>query len=177
MARTKVIVSSTLKSYDDVNESLREIAERKSAVEAATGKYNEDEAARRKVLDEFCNPHRDRIELLEEEMKLFCESHREDFTKKKSMELPNGTVGFRTGTPKAKTLRGWTWQAVLDTIKRSTFAERWLRTKEEVDKEQIIRDYTTKEVDDDALKQVGCEIVQDETFGYEVKVASDQKAA
>jgi len=177
MARTKVIVASKLTSWDDVNETLREIAERKSAIEAATGKYNEEEAIRRRALDELCNPHRDRIANLEEEMKLFCEEHRDDFGKKKTLEFSNGTVGFRTGTPKLKTLKGWTWQAVLDMIKRTAFANIWIRTKEDVNKEQIIIDYQQAQTDNEDLAKLGCEVVQDETFGYEAKVASEQASA
>lgn len=176
MARTKVIVSSKLSSWEDVNEALRRIAEAKSAVEARTSAYNEEEARKREELDQYCNPLRTEISDLEEEMKLFCEEHRDEFAKKKSRELANGSVGFRTGTPKLKTLKGFTWSSVLELVKRSVFREQYLRTKEEVNKEQVIIDFAAKTVDNDALGHVGIEVTQDETFGYEVKVASDAAA-
>ena len=36
------------------------------------------------------------------------ENQSELFTKKKSLEMAHGTIGFRTGTPKLKTLKGFT---------------------------------------------------------------------
>lgn len=176
MARTKVIVSSKLSSWEDVNEALRRIAEAKSAVDSKTAAYNEEEARQREELDKFCNPLRAEIAELEEEMKLYCEEHKDEFTKKKSREMANGSVGFRTGTPKLKTLRGFTWSSVLELLKRSVFKEQYLRTKEEINKEQVIIDFASKTVDNGALGQIGVEVTQDETFGYEVKVASNAAA-
>lgn len=177
MRRKRVIIQSDLKSWDDVNETLRQIAELKSSLDGKVAIYNEDEARRRKELDEFCNPLRAKIELLEEEMKLFCEEHRVEFGNRKSKDLANGQVGFRLGTPKAKTLRGFTWNAVLNLIKRSIYKENYLRQKEEVNKEQIIIDHQTKTITNDDLRSIGIEVIQEETFGYELHIASEQQAA
>ena len=54
------------------------------------------------------------------------------FAKKKSQDNSHGTFGFRTGTPKLKTRRGFTWAAVLElrgAAPRTSAAPRtWPRT-------------------------------------------------
>ena len=39
------------------------------------------------------------------------------FIKKKSLDSLHGTIGFRTGTPKLKTLKGFTWNTVTNLLK------------------------------------------------------------
>lgn len=177
MARKKVIKEITLKSWDDVNEVLRKIAEKQSFIEAKVSKYNEAEAKRRKALDGLVNPVKADIGDMEEDLRLFCEDNRDEFKKKKSKELANGVVGFRVGTPKAKTLKGFTWKAVLEVLKRSVFKEDYIRLKEDVDKQQMIMDFSTQKIDSEALASVGVQVVQDETFGYEPRLASEADAA
>ena len=41
------------------------------------------------------------------------ENKAELFTKKKSLDMVHGVIGFRTGTPKLKTLKGFTWASAL----------------------------------------------------------------
>ena len=177
MARKKIIPQSSFTSWEDVNEALRQIAEKQSVEEGVLAKNNEAEARRRKAVDEKINPLKAEIEKLEENMRLFCEENREDFGNKKSKELNNGVVNFRTGTPKAKTIKGFTWKAVIEVIKRSDFVKRYIRIKEDVNKEAIIQDHTTGEIDNETLKTLGVKVVQEETFGYEVFVASNQGEA
>lgn len=88
------------------------------------------------------------------------------FSKKKSLELSHGTIGYRTGTPKLKTFRGFTWAAVTSLIKE--VAPQYLRTKEEPNKDAIIADR-----DKDGMKEImdkmRVNVVQDETFYVQPK--------
>lgn len=45
------------------------------------------------------------------------ENQTELFAKKKSLEMAHGVIGFRTGTPKLKTLKGFTWASALQLTK------------------------------------------------------------
>jgi phage host-nuclease inhibitor protein Gam len=177
MARKQVIQKSTLNSWEEVNESLRQIAEKKSYVDGVIARYNEAEAKRRKEIDEKVNPVQSEIGDLENNMRLFCEEHRDEFGKRKSRELINGLVSFRTGTPKARTLKGYTWQVVIDLLKKSPFKNLYLRIKEDADKEAIIRDFSNGSIDNLRLNEFGIEITQEETFGYEAFVAAENKGA
>lgn len=90
---------------------------------------------------------------------------------RKSIELLHGTIGFRTGTPKLKTLAKWTWDRVLEKLKQlgKPVAD-FIRTKEEVNKEAIITAVTTGTMLVGEERQWGCAVVQDEAFFVEPKL-------
>lgn len=89
-----------------------------------------------------------------------------EFGPRRSIEMVHGAVGYRTGTPKLKTLAGWTWDRVLESLRGSNFKEA-IRSKEEVDKEFILanRDRISAE----RMKSIGVKVVQDETFFVDPK--------
>ena len=77
-----------------------------------------------------------------------------EFGSRKSIIFTQGVIGFRTGTPKLKTLAGWTFARVLnELIERKVKA--WIRTKQEVDKEVIIAAHSANEVGNSDLKPFG----------------------
>ena len=92
------------------------------------------------------------------------------FDKKKSIEMTHGKIGFRTGTPTVKNLKGFTWEAVKNLVK-SFLGDSYVRIKEEVNKEAILAARDEKEI---AAKfgQCGIEIRQEETFFVEPKEES-----
>ena len=101
-------------------------------------------------------------------LEVWADSHKEAFPKdRKSLDMAHGTIGFRTGTPKAATLRGWTWAKVLDTMIALKEWRPFVRSVEEVDKEALIasREVLSK----DRFAAIGVEIKQDETFFAELK--------
>ncbi|MEG0949701.1 MAG: host-nuclease inhibitor Gam family protein [Bacteroidales bacterium] len=88
------------------------------------------------------------------------------FSKKKSMENAHGVIGFRIGTPKLKTKKGFTWAAVLELLK--TQAPRFIRTSEEVAKDRLLADRESEEMVE-LMPKIGIEVVQDESFFIELK--------
>lgn len=88
------------------------------------------------------------------------------FVKKKSLDTIHGTIGFRTGTPKLKTLRGFTWASVTNLLKE--FLPDYIRTVDEPAKDRILADRDCDEVKD-KLGKVGLSVVQDESFYVEPK--------
>lgn len=94
------------------------------------------------------------------------ENREELFSKKKSMETTHGTMGFRTGTPKLKTLKGFTWGAVVNLLKE--FLPGYVRTSEEANKEKLLADRESEEVTA-LFHKVGITVVQEETFYVEPK--------
>jgi phage host-nuclease inhibitor protein Gam len=93
---------------------------------------------------------------------------------RKSIEFVHGTVGFRTGQPKLKTARGFTWDKVAAKI-NALGMERFLRRRIEVDREAIIaqRDNLTA----GAMLGMGVQIAQDETFYVEPKAEALEQGA
>ena len=88
------------------------------------------------------------------------------FTKKKSLEMAHGVIGFRTGTPKLKTLKGFTWASALQLVKE--FLPSYLRQTEEIAKDKLLAD---RDVEDmvPQMNKCGIQVVQDETFYVEPK--------
>lgn len=88
------------------------------------------------------------------------------FVKKKSLEMVHGIVGFRIGTPKLKTRKGFTWGAVTNLLKE--FLPTYVRISEEPAKDKLISDRDQPEVNE-ALVKCGIYVDQDETFYVEPK--------
>lgn len=94
------------------------------------------------------------------------------FAKKKSLDAAHGTYGFRTGTPKLKTLKGFTWEAVKNLLKE--FLPKYVRVQEEPAKDKLLADREVKEVAEN-LAKCGITVVQDETFFIELKKEETEK--
>lgn len=110
------------------------------------------------------------------------EHQAELFTKKKSLDMAHGTIGFRTGTPKLKTLKGFTWASALQLAKKF-LPFTYIRKTEEIAKDKLLADRDLKEVSVydtptgdpravtmlEAMAACGIQVVQDETFYVEPK--------
>ena len=110
------------------------------------------------------------------------ENQAELFTKKKSLDMAHGTIGFRTGTPKLKTLKGFTWASALQLAKKF-LPMTYIRQTEEIAKDRLLADRDLKEVAvydtptgdprtvkmPEAMAVCGIQVVQDETFYVEPK--------
>ena len=94
------------------------------------------------------------------------ENRDELFTKRKSMETTHGVLGFRTGTPKLKTRKGFTWASVLQLLKE--FAPGYVRTTEEPAKDKLLADRENEDLIE-IMPKVGIYVDQDETFFVEPK--------
>lgn len=95
----------------------------------------------------------------------YCTENKEVlFSKKKSLDSTHGTVGFRTGTPKITTLKGFTWSAVETLLKK--LRPEYIRTKEEPNKELLLADRDKLK---DELPDLGLKVAQEESFFIELK--------
>ncbi len=100
-------------------------------------------------------------------MQAYAMENREElFSKRKSLETTHGTLGFRTGTPKLKTLKGFTWASVLNLLKE--FLPGYVRTIEGPAKDKLLADRDDEETAA-LFPKVGIAVVQDETFYVEPK--------
>jgi phage host-nuclease inhibitor protein Gam len=108
-----------------------------------------------------------RLTAATETLRAWAETHPEQFPRdRKSLQLPGGTLGFRTGTPKLALLsRAWTWEIVLEKLKTLPGRSGCIRTKEEVDKEALLTGLKAGRLD--PAETIGVKIVQDESFFIE----------
>ena len=90
------------------------------------------------------------------------------FKKKKSFLMSQGLIGFRTGTPKLKTSKGFTWAAILKLLGVDELGKTYIKTVEQPMKDRLIAD-REKDTVKLLMKKTGIEVVQDETFYIELK--------
>ena len=100
------------------------------------------------------------------------ENKDELFAKRKSVESVHGVFGFRTGTPKLKTLKGFTWASVLTLCKE--YLPDYVRATYEVAKDKLLADRDKEEVNEN-FEKVGIMVAQDETFYMEPKKEDEAK--
>ena len=89
-----------------------------------------------------------------------------DMNGKKSLDMLHGTIGFRTDTPSLKALKGNKWDDILTKVKK--YLPDFVRTKEEIDKKDILANRTEPAVVKN-LEKCGMEIVQEEKFFVDTK--------
>lgn len=175
MAREKVkTTGAVLHSWDDVDLALARLAVVKSEKEEQKAKYNAEEQKRREELTLTQQPMETEIVSLELGIQKFCENNRQDFGKAKSRELKHGVVSYRTSTPSVQTKKGFTAASCIELVKVSNYKDLFIRTKLELNKEAILADYSKEEppkVTDADLSSLGLQVVQEETFGYDCKLA------
>ncbi|MBS5642555.1 MAG: host-nuclease inhibitor Gam family protein [Alistipes sp.] len=102
-----------------------------------------------------------------EVMQVFATEQREVlFSKRRSLETTHGIIGFRTGTPKLKTRRGFTWAAALELVRE--FLPSYIRTSEEVAKDKLLADRENEQLQP-LMQKCGIDVVQEESFYVEPK--------
>jgi phage host-nuclease inhibitor protein Gam len=172
--------AALITGWDEADKALAELGKLTEGIKNREAVYNQQEIERREKFMDSVQEQRDRVLALEAGLKNYCEANREEFSKKKTKELKHGKLSFRLGTPKLVTLKNFTWAAVQELIKKAGMADVLIRTKEELNKEAVLENYASyvqsggeQGCSAEELKGYGCEVVQEETFAYEVKLAID----
>lgn len=176
--KKKVISNVTLEQAQEASELYASKYLRLSTIEA---KINEEVAKIKAKYNEEVAKLQEELKEPEQVLMVFAEEQKSNWSKK-SFELLHTVIGFRTGTPKVdKTKKGFSWDAIVELLKKNKSFKPFIRTKEEINKEAILQ--LREEVEADAkilnaLKQEAfIEIKQDETVFVEVKKEVLEKAA
>lgn len=100
-------------------------------------------------------------------MESFAITNREElFSKKKSLEMAHGVLGFRTGNPQIKTIKGFTLAAVTKML--AEFLPDYVRTKSEPDKDKLLSSREDPKVSQ-KFEKCGIYVAADEAFYVEPK--------
>jgi len=164
MARKRVIEEPSLRSWEDVNDALRQIAEAQIALGDIESDMQKQIIGAQKVAEEQSKPIKDAQARLEREIKAFVTEHREEMGKAKTMTLTFGEVGFRLSTsislPRAK-------EKLEEIIRRlkSRQMNDCIVVEEKISKEAL------KKYGEDTVMAVGATWKQSDVFGYEVNIA------
>ena len=164
MARKRVIEEPTLKTWEDVNDALRQIAEAQIALGDIESDMQKQIIGAQKVAEEQSKPIKDAQARLEREIKAFVTEHRDEMGKAKTMTLTFGEVGFRLSTsislPRAK-------EKLEEIIRRlkSRQMHDCIVVEEKSSKDAL------KKYGEDTVNAVGATWKQSDVFGYEVNIA------
>ncbi len=166
MARQKKVLLQEVSRQDaeDAFSNYNDIVSRLNIIE---GKMNVELTKVKSKYESDVNELQDLRDEYFEKMQAFAEANPQLFEKKKSIEFMHGVIGFRTGTPKLKTLKGFTWESVKTLIKK--VLPGYIRTEEAVAKDLLLANREKDEVKL-ALKDVGLMVDQDESFYVQPKL-------
>jgi len=160
MARKRVVEAPSLHSWEDVNDTLRQIAEAQIALGEIQSDMQKQILGAQKVAEEQSKPLNDNVAKLEREIKSFVTDHRDEMGKTKSMVLTFGEVGFRLSTsvslPRAKEKL----EEIIRRLKSRQMTD-CIVVEEKVSKEAL------KKYGEDTVNAVGATWKQSDVFGYE----------
>jgi phage host-nuclease inhibitor protein Gam len=163
-SKTKKVVIKNV-SESAFNDSFQSYAILDARQVSILAKIDEKVANIRRQFEDELNQIIEQKEKEFEIVQVYCAENPQMFGKKKSFESLHGVVGFRTGTPKLKNLKGFTWASITNLLKE--FFPEYVRKTEEPAKDLILANRETLSEDD--LKKMGVEIIQDEAFYIELK--------
>lgn len=121
---------------------------------------------REKYADKLATLTNEREQAFDTLQAFATENQAELFAKKKSLDMAHGVIGFRTGTPKLKTLKGFTWASALQLVRE--FLPDYVRQTWDIAKDKLLADRETDTMLENMAK-CGIQVVQDEAFYVEPK--------
>ena len=161
MARKRIVEEPVLKSWEDVDKALREIAEAQICVSDIEADMTLQINGIKEIAAQKSKPHLDLISKLERDLKDYTEDHRDELGTAKTKTLNFGDVGYRLST----SISVPTAKEKLAEIIRKLKARKMhdcIIVEEKVSKE-ILRKYG-----EDTVNAIGATWKQKDTFGYNV---------
>ena len=107
----------------------------------------------------------ERIGAIDADIEAWGALHPAEFAPRKSIDLLNGTIGFRTCPPAVKTLRGVRVEDAIRLIEETGDDYGILRVRTDLDREAILS--KAEEIGEELLKSYGLRIEQAERFFIE----------
>ncbi len=163
--KKKTIVPPLNKTEAD--KVLSEYAKNHAKREAINAEMDEKITAIREKYSDKLDEVNENVTTNFDKLQVYYENHPEHFEKKKSIDTAHGQIGFRTGMPKLKAKKGFTWAAVLSLLKKHK-AHQYIRVKEEAAKDLLIANRNDGETIT-LLDNVGVDVIQDDTFFIDLK--------
>jgi phage host-nuclease inhibitor protein Gam len=105
----------------------------------------------------------------------WADTNPHEFGRRRSVDFGHGVAGFRTGPPRLQTVSRCQWDRVLRRLRAATWGAPYVRVKEEINKERIISDIGAGKLSEKNLRQAGAQIVRDENFFVEPKLARPRR--
>ena len=146
MARKHIVEVPALKSWEEVDKALREIAENQIALQDIESEMQRQIIGVKKIAEQDSKRYNDRIAKVERDIKEFVEDHRDELGKAKTKALNFGEVGYRLSTS-------------ISIPKNDCII-----VKEDISRENL------KKYGEDTVNAVGATWKQKDTFGYDIYI-------
>lgn len=164
MARKKVSDSKvSLNSWEEVDETLKIIAEHEIALENIKGEMNKEINEVKERAGVKSGIHKDAISVLEKRLKNFVSTHRSEIDGK-TKKLNFGQTGFRSSTSLSLPRGKDKVAAIIDSLKKKGMDD-CVNIQESVNKEVL------KKYDADTVISIGVSIKKKDEFWYECEHA------
>jgi phage host-nuclease inhibitor protein Gam len=148
---------------EDVEAAVRELCLASVRLDETQARMNLDLAAVRERFEPDLAALSATVDEQEATVRAWADAHPEEFATRKSLVMVHGALGYRTGQPTLKTVRGVTWEKVLALLRHNL--PHYVRVKEEVDREAILAD--REALGSENLKTLGLRVEQAERFYVE----------
>lgn len=137
--KTPAVTVAVPQSREQAADHIREIGELQRNLQRIQAGMNDDLAARREAWEAKAQPLADKINAMTTGLQTWCEANRDSLTqggKTKTAAFTTGEVLWRLRPPSARITGA---EAVLDALRKLGLG-RFIRTKEEVNKEAILNE-------------------------------------
>lgn len=172
MRTKKPVQNDPILSEGDLEATVGEVADLIVQRAALTDQMNAEIVALKQRYESELSKLSERIERETDRVHDYVRTHPDIIPPgRKSRELIHGIIGYRTGMPQVKTIKGWTLKSALDACLR--YRPKWVRQTPSLDKEQIIADLSVGGV----AESVGITVVQEETFFISPKLEHPETAS
>lgn len=158
----------SINSFDDADDKIFEFAKHDRFITKKEVAMNEKiENLKAKFKEETAEAVAAK-NALDNELTAFCLLHKNEFNEKRSKKLTHGTLSLRTTTPKVLVLnRKYTVKTAVELVKK-VFSEKYIRVKEELNKESMLSDRSQGTLTDEQLAAVGLRVDQSENVKIDV---------
>ncbi|MCQ4924106.1 host-nuclease inhibitor Gam family protein [Tissierella carlieri] len=161
MARTKIKEAPVLKTWDDVDAALKEIAEKEIAIEEIEGDMNKQINGIKIASGLEAKPLQDRIDKLGKDIKEFVTEHKEELDgKTKTMNF--GKTGFRLSTTLSLPTAKDKLEKIITKLRKRKMDD-CIIVKESVNKDVL------KKYEEDTIVEIGGTLKKVDTFWYETE--------
>jgi len=170
-AKTKKKVYTNV-TLEEANAASEKYSNTQNSLFKIEAKMNEElNKVKSKYVDQIGELKEELVEP-EEILHSFATAQKDSWGKKKSLELLHTVIGFRTGQPKVSKDKKFTWDAVTELLKKNKLFKPFIRTKDEINKENILALKADKDKELIGLlkEQAFVFVDQDENFFVEAKL-------
>lgn len=171
-SRIKIMNAAPVATRAEMEELVGEITTLSAKRQNLLTQRSEEENRVRRLFADDLNDIGEKLDAKVARAQEWAVAHPEEFGKARSIPMAHGVVGFRLGNFTLKTIKGWTWDRVLEKLREMPRWADYIRTKQEVDKEKILAD--RGQIAGDELKLIGVQVSQGETFFVEPRLETTE---